>query len=68
MYYIGTINVRGDVSDNVGLSGSTCMYTTGSARANAAYNATYCEVTGLSLTAAINIRFKIADLTNQTTI
>jgi len=68
LYYIGTITIRAEVSDNVWLSGTTCMYTTGSTRATATYNTTYCEVTELTPNDTINIRFRIADLTNQTTI
>jgi len=48
------------------LSGATCQYTTGSARAIATYATDYCEVTGLSPTATINIRFRIADLAGNT--
>ena len=62
MYYNGMINIQASVSDTgAGLSGGSCQYTTGSTRATANYQTTYCTATGLSYTSNLNLMFKILD-------
>jgi len=62
LYYKWTINIRWDVSDAIWLSWATCQYTTWASRETATYNTTYCEVTNLTYTSDINIRFRIQDI------
>ncbi|MFZ2911957.1 MAG: LamG domain-containing protein, partial [Candidatus Absconditicoccaceae bacterium] len=69
LYYRGTGNIWSPVSDTVGVSGSTCEYTTGSLRAPAIYSGSatvgYCLKTGLSYTSNITINFRVRDVANN---
>ncbi|HMS91318.1 MAG TPA: right-handed parallel beta-helix repeat-containing protein, partial [Candidatus Absconditabacterales bacterium] len=68
-YYKGTVDIRSDVSDNVGISGATCEYTIGGSRNTASYSGTsttgYCYKTNIVGGSDLAINFRVKDTSNN---
>ncbi|HMS91455.1 MAG TPA: right-handed parallel beta-helix repeat-containing protein, partial [Candidatus Absconditabacterales bacterium] len=68
-FYRGTIDIKADVFDTLGISGTSCEYSIGGSRLPASYSGTtttgYCYQTDIAGGSDLNITFKVKNLSSD---